>query len=134
MGNKLFGVDIAGIVAKHVGPGVLDAQITREAQGTQRTPGNLTGGLIKAAPVSWPCKGFWEDFTGTPPPGVEIEANDRKAILIGDTIPPAALPLKLDDKITIEGQSLFMVKVLARDPAAATYTLLCRDRRTGNAV
>lgn len=134
MGNKLFGVDIAGLVARHVGPGLLDATIEREQQGTERQAGNLTGGLIKAAPASWGCKGFWEDFTGQPPPGVLIEANDRKAVLIGDSIPDAALPLKLDDKITIEGTSLFMVKVLNRDPAAAVYTLLCRDRRGGNAA
>lgn len=134
MGQELFGIDIAGIIADQIGPGVLDVLITREPQTGARAPGNLTGGLVKTAPQSWPCKGFWEDFTGQPPPGVEIELNDRKAVLIGDTIPAGALPLKLDDKITCEGKSLFMVKVLSRDPAAAVYTLLCRDRRGGNAA
>ena len=134
MGNRLFGVDIAGIIATNVGPGVLEVTIEREASTGTRDPDNLTGGLVKAAPQSWTCRGFWEDFTGQPPPGVEIELNDRKAVLIGDTIPAGALPLKLNDKITCEGHSLFMVKVLERDPAAAVYSLLCRDRRGGEAA
>lgn len=129
MGNELFGVDIAGIVADVIGPGVLAFRITREASTGARQPGNLTGGMVKAPPVSWDCRGFWEDFTGLPPPGVEIELNDRKAVLIGDTIPPAALPLQLNDAISGEGQTLYLVKVLSRDPAAAAYTLQCRDRR-----
>lgn len=134
MGQELFGVDIAGIIADAIGPGVLDVTITRAAGTGTRNPADLTGGLIKAEPASWGCKGFWEDFTGQPPPGVEIELNDRKAVLIGDTIPAAALPLKLDDAITCEGKTLFMVKVLSRDPAAAVFTLLCRDRKGGNAA
>lgn len=134
MGNELFGVDIAGIIADQVGPGVLEAKITREPKTGTRAPGQLTGGIVRDAPKSWACRGFWEDFTGTPPPGVQIEANDRKAVLIGDTIPADALPLLKDDAITIEGQTLYNVKVLARDPAAAVYTLLCRDRRGTNGV
>lgn len=128
MGNDLFDVDIAGLVAEHVGPGVLEAMITRTPKGARQV-GNLTGGPVAGAPLSWQCRGFWEDFTGQPPPGVELELNDRKAVLIGDTIPAAALPLRADDAITIEGQTLYMVKLLARDPAAAVFILLCRDRR-----
>lgn len=129
MGNPLFGVDIAGLVAKHVGPGVLEVLITRAASTGARQAGNLTGGKVKAAPQTWPCRGFWEDFTGLPPPGAMIEANDRKAVLIGDTIPPEALPLRLNDAITCEGLTLYLVKQLSRDPAAAHYVLQCRDRR-----
>lgn len=129
MGNDLFGVDIAGIIADKIGPGVLDVLITREPSTGARDPDKLTGGMIKAAPQSWPCRGFWEDFTGLPPPGVTVELNDRKAVLLGDTIPPAALPLQLNDAISCEGQTLYMVKVLSRDPAAAAYVLQCRDRR-----
>lgn len=129
MGNPLFGVDIAGIIADKIGPGVLEVTISREPSTGVRQAGNLTGGMVKGAPQSWTCRGFWEDFTGLPPPGVELELNDRKAVLIGDTIPPAALPLQRNDQITCEGLSLFMVKPLSRDPAAAAYVLLCRDRR-----
>lgn len=132
MGNELFGVDISGIIADQIGPAVLAVTITREPRDGSRQAGNLTGGLVKGAPQSWECRGFWEDFTGTPPPGVEILLNDRKAVLIGDTIPPEALPLLADDAISCEGQTLYMVKLLARDPAAAVFTLLCRDRRGPN--
>jgi len=131
MGNRLFGIDIAGIIADKIGPGVLPVVITRRASTGARQAGNLTGGLVKAAPQSWPCRGFWEDFTGQPP-GVDLELNDRKAVLIGDTIPPAALPLQKNDEITIEGLTLFMVKQLNRDPAAAVFVLLCRDRASAN--
>lgn len=127
MGNDLFGIDIAGIVADNIGPGLLDVRITRTPRGA-RQAGDLTGGKVAEGPDSWDCKGFWEDFTATPPPGVELELNDRKAVLIGDTIPAAALPLRVNDAITIEGLTLFMVKQLSRDPAAAVYVLLCRDR------
>lgn len=132
MGNELFGVDIAGIVADNIGPGVLPVQISRKASTGERDPANLTGGLIKAPAGPWDCMGFWEDFSGLPPPGVEIELNDRKAVLIGDTIPAEALPLLRGDAITCEGRTLYMVKVLSRDPAAASYTLLCRDRSGPN--
>ena len=133
MGNRLFGVDIAGIVAAKIGPGVLAATITRRASTGARQAGNLTGGLVKAGPQSWLCRGFWEDFTGTPP-GIELELNDRKAVLIGNTIPRDALPLQKNDEITIEGLTLFVVKQLSRDPAAAVFTLLCRDRASANAA
>lgn len=132
MGNELFGVDIAGIIADEIGPGVLEFTITREPSLGTRQAGNLTGGLQKGPPQTWGCAGFWEDFTGTPPPGVEIELNDRKAVLIGDTIPADALPLLKDDAISGEGQTLYLVKVINRDPAAAVFTLLCRDRKAPN--
>lgn len=129
MGHDLFGVDIAGIVADALGDGLLEVTISREAKRATRQAGNLTGGLETDPPDTWTCRGYWEDFTGFPPPGVELDLNDRKAVLIGDTIPVAALPLQPNDAITCEGQTLYMVKVLARDPAGAVYSLLCRDRR-----
>ena len=129
MGNPIFGVDIAGIVNDVIGEGVFDATITRYTRGA-RAAGNLTGGRAATA-ATVDCKGFWEDFTGTPPPGVELELNDRKAILIGDSVPAGGLP-RVNDQITIHepigDSSLFMVKLLSRDPAAAVYTYLCRDR------
>jgi hypothetical protein len=129
MGNELFGVDIAGIVADALGDGLLDVTITRRTVGA-RQAGNLTGGPQPGPVETFDCAGFWEDFTGTPPPNVELELGDRKAVLIGDTIPAGALPLVLNDEITIEELTLYFVKVLSRDPAAAVYTLLCRARRS----
>jgi len=127
MGNKLFGVDIAGLIKKHVAPGLLDVVITRYERGA-RSAGNLTGGQAKTPTTVTGIKGIWEDLPRTPPAGVEFELNDRIAMLIGDTIPAGGLPLR-NDAIEIEGLTLYMVQLLGRDPAAATYRYLCRDRR-----
>lgn len=131
MGNEMFGVDIAGIIADALGDGVFDVTITREVQGA-RAPGNLTGGRQKAAPQSWTCKGFWDDFSG-PQPGIDLQLGDRKAVLLGDTIPAGALPILRNDLITVhedEGDvALYVEKPTRRDPAAAVYEFQCRDRR-----
>lgn len=131
MGNPLFGVDIAGILADALGDGVFDVTITREVRGNL-APENLTGGRPKEAPVVAGCKGFWEDFTGLAPPKVELETNDRKLVLIGDTVPAGGLPQKNDLATVHEpigDSSLYVWQLLSRDPAAATYIYLCRDRR-----
>lgn len=125
MGNPLFGVDIAGLIARNIGPGLLDATITRKIDG-ERTPGNLTGGK-ESTPATFPAKGIWEDLPKTPPAGVTFQLNDRIALLIGDTIPAGGIPQR-NDAIEMEGLTLFVVQLLARDPAAATYRFLCRDR------
>jgi hypothetical protein len=136
MGNALFGVDIAGIIADAIGPAVFPVTITRNARGV-RTPGNLTGGRASTATVV-SCRGFWEDFTGTPPPGVELKLNDRKLLLIGDSIPAGGAP-EVNDAVVVEEPMgsvgpLYVVKLLSRDPAAAVYTYLCRDRRGPDGV
>lgn len=127
MGNELFGVDIAGIIADATGGQLLDVTVTRYADGA-RQPGNLTGGKTRTSTTFTGISGFWEDFTGDPPPGVEIELGDRKAVLIGDTIPAGGVPER-NDAITMEGETLYAVKLLERDPAAAVYVYLCRDRQ-----
>lgn len=127
MGSELFGVDIAGIVADAMGGQLFPVTITRYTEG-ERDPNDLTGGRPKTPATVVGIDGFWEDFTRDPPPGVELELNDRKAVLIGDTIPAGGHPLK-NDAIEIEGETLFMVQLISRDPASATYVYLCRDRR-----
>ncbi|APZ81861.1 hypothetical protein vBEliSR6L_96 [Erythrobacter phage vB_EliS_R6L] len=132
MGQELFGVDIAGLIADNIGPGLLDVTITRYTPGA-REAGNLTGGRAKAPATVTGIKGIWEDLPSMPPAGVEFELNDRIALLIGDTIPAGGLPLR-NDAIEIEGLTLYMVQLMKRDPAAATYRYLCRDRRGPDGV
>lgn len=126
MGNELFGVDIARIVADVIGPGVLDAVLAEPKRGT-RVAGSLTAGRQALPSVAHDCKGFWEDFAGTPPPGVEILVDDRKAVIIGDTMPSGVNPQR-GWSVTIEGVTQVIVRLLHRDPAAAVYTYQCRDR------
>lgn len=128
MGNKLFGVNISGLVAKHVGPGLLDVVIVKQASG-DRDPDNLTGGQPKTPTTFRGIKGIWQDLPKMPPPGVTFELNDRIALLIGDTVPAGGLP-KRNDTITIEKLTLYAVQQIGRDPAAAGYLFLCRERKT----
>ena len=126
MGNELFGVDIAGIIADEVGDGLLDVELTIYERGN-RTPGNLTGGRSKTPVDPKPVrKGFWEDYTPNQIDGDQIQLNDRKAVLIGGTIPAGVVVAK-GDKITIEGATLTVQRLQSRDPAAAVYTYQCRD-------
>lgn len=132
MGNELFGVDIAGIVADATGGQLLPVIVTRYARG-ERDPDDLTGGQAVEPAVVVGIEGFFEDFTRDAPPGVEVELGDRKAVLIGDTIPAGGEPRR-NDAITIEGETLYVVLLMNRDPAAATFTYLCRDRRGPDGV
>lgn len=125
MGNRLFGVDIAGIVAKNIGPGLLPVTITRVTEGV-RQPGNLSGGREATSAQITGTRGIWEDLPRNPPPGIEFELNDRIAMLIGNTIPAGFIPQR-GDAIEIEGITLTVVQLLSRDPAAASYRYLCRD-------
>jgi hypothetical protein len=125
MGNILFGVDIAGIIADVMGSQLLEATITKRTRG-ERDPAALTAGRPVIA-TNFTCTGFWDDYTGMPPAGIEVKLGDRRAVLIGDTIPAGAIPDR-DDAITIEGATLYVVQLESRDPAAAVYTYQCRDR------
>jgi hypothetical protein len=131
MGNDLFGIDIAGILADAIGDGVLEVTIERPIRAPARDPDDLTGGFAPGAPETWQCRGFFEDFSANVPPSVEIETGDRKAVLIGDTI-PADLTIRPGDKITVHEAkgpvSLYAIQLIHRDPAAAIFQYLCRDR------
>jgi hypothetical protein len=126
MGSELFGVDIAGIVADVTAGQLFPVTVTRHTEG-ERDPDNLTGGKPRVPATVVGIEGFWEDFTRDPPPGVEIELGDRKAVLIGDTIPAGGVPRR-NDAITIEGETLWVVQLISRDPASAVFVYQCRDR------
>ena len=114
---KLFGVDIAGIVAQSIGPGVLPTVLTKVTPGT-RTPGDLTGGTNPTT-TDYSARGFLDDYRDFQIDGTIIQRGDRIALLIGDTIASSQVP-EPGDKITVEGATYNVVNV-KRDPAAATY-------------
>lgn len=125
MGNTLFGVDIAGIIATTVAPGLLPATLTQFTEGSE--PVRRTSAPT-VTPVAHSCRGIWEDYDpDMVRDSVLVLAGDRKALLIGDTLPAGIVP-KPGDAVTIEGLTLVVVRVEARDPAAATYLLQCRDK------
>lgn len=131
MGNEIFGIDLAGIIADAIGEQVFPVTITRQRRG-ERQPGNLTGGRQQLAPLVFSGTGFWEDFDGRPSPGIAIELNDRRGVLIGDTFEAGALPLQRNDQITVHEPmgdvSLYAIAPVSRDPAGAVYVYQCRDR------
>ncbi len=131
---KLFGVDIAAEINRGLGPGLLDAVLTKVTGGA-RTTGSLTGGTNPTT-TTHVAKGFLEEYTdfqigGTANnrstdvvDGTLIQRGDRKVILLGDSINPAVVPTA-GDLVTIEGEVFNIVRV-QRDPAAATYTMQVR--------
>lgn len=127
MGNVLFGVDLASLIAENVGTGLLDATLTVETIGS-RTAGQLAQGIATTPTPYSGVKGIWEDVSPNLVDNSQVFLTDRVALLIGNTI-PAGVRLKPNDQIEIEGIKLFVIRLIARDPAAATYRYLCRDRR-----
>lgn len=124
MGNELFGVDISGLIKDNIGPGVLDATLTKfTAAG--RTPGQVTGGLHPTS-TAYACKGFIDSQANRDVKGTLVSDGRVTILLIGDTInsgDPDSAP-ETGDHITIEGTT-YVVQVVDRDPAAATYTCAC---------
>ena len=123
MGNTLFGVDISGLVNQNIGPGVLAATLTVYTTGA-RTPGQPTKGT-NPTNVVYPCKGFIAKTARKDIDGTLVDDGTVTIILIGDSISGGAVAPKLEDRITIEGRS-YTIKVIDRDPAAATYTCVSR--------
>lgn len=114
----LFGVDIAGIIAKEIGPGLLDAVlivVTAGARGSNPTSGtNPTEKSIGG-------KGFIEDYRDKDIDGTLVKKGDRKITLIANTFPGLPIPVQ-GNKITIENATYTITGPVKRDPAAATYT------------
>jgi hypothetical protein len=131
MGNGLFavdGVDVAALVAEHVGPRMLPAVLYKPAGTPVRDPDDPTAMLPSSAPVPHKCRGFINDFTPTQIDGTLIKAGDRKVTLIADTIEGGAVPESGNtDTVFIESTRYLIHRVLSRDAAAAAYVLQVRD-------
>lgn len=123
MGNRLFGVDIAGIIDKAMSQGLLPATLTKVTLGA-RTDGSLTSGKAKTE-TNYTCRGFIDEYTDKQMDGTIIKSGDRKIVLIGDSIQGGAVP-DVDDFITIEGRRFQIVGPVKRDPAKAAYE--CQGR------
>lgn len=119
----LFNIDIAGIVAQEIGPGLLPATLI-QVRNTARTPGSLTGGT-NPSESSIGGRGVITDYNDSQVNGTLIKKGDRQVLLIANTFPGKPVPLP-DDKVTIENLTYNIVAV-KRDPAAATYR--CQVRK-----
>lgn len=124
MGNKLFGVDISGEIARNIGPGVLDATLTKSTPGTRT--GNLTGGTNPTT-TTFTGKGFIDTQRVRFQDGSLVREGAKVVVLIGDTMKDSSGNLGVPepgDRITIEGTTFTIPEGgrIDRDPAAATYT------------
>lgn len=122
--SELFGVDVSGLIAEHVGPGVFDATLIKITRGA-RVSGKLTQGVPKTR-TSSSGKGFVETYDDRFIDGTLIKSSDRKITLIADTFPSGIVP-NLKDEITIQGLTYTIVGDIKSDPANATYE--CQSRR-----
>ena len=122
MGNKLFGVDISGLVNQNIGPGVLDATLTKVVRGS-RTAGQLTGGTNPTT-TTYACKGFVDTIDHTRMGETLVEDTDVMVTLIGDSIASGAVP-RAGDRVTILATEYNIIQVTT-DPALAVYNCVGR--------
>lgn len=122
---SLFGVDIAGIINREMGPGLLALTLIQVSEGARNA--DATQGLTLTE-TSHSGRGFIEDWTlgqlglelGA---GVLIRAGDKKITLLGASVTVVPQP---GWKVTLEGTTYNIEAIVTRDPAAATYVLLGR--------
>ena len=126
MGNKLFGIDISGLINKNIGPGVLDATLIKVASGT-RTVGQLTGGTNPTT-ASYACRGFTDTLDRNRLEGTLAEDGDVLVALIGDSIASGQVPHP-GDRIVISGTTYNVISV-STDPALAVYNCVGRAHTT----
>lgn len=123
MGNKLFGIDIAGIINQEIGPGVLDLTLIKVTSGT-RTGGQLSAGTNPTT-ANTAGKGFIEDYSERQIDGTTVKRGDRRVVIIGNSLSSGSVIPAVGDQVTIEGATYEVVNIM-RDPAAATYTCQVR--------
>lgn len=125
MGNKLFdnyGVDISKTIAKKLGKSLLPTILKTITVDSPSPANNFTP---TETPVNYDCRGFVDSFPDEVIDGTRIETNDRKIVILGDTINSGNTAPKVNDKINIEGKDWVIVNI-KRDPDRATYE--CQGR------
>lgn len=129
MGIKLAGIDVSGIIKSELGDKVLtDSQhvaTLHERVAGVRNPANLGGGT-QPTYTNHTCKGFIDSKNIDKLKGTLVEDGDILVVLLGDTINSGNTAPTTKDQVTIEGKR-YAIKELDRDPAAATYVLLCKS-------
>jgi hypothetical protein len=123
MGLKVFGVDVAKIVAQKVGPGLHAMTLIRKVP-TTREPGNLAGGT-QPTEVSYPCRGIEATLEQRFIDGDKVKITDVAILLLGDTIDGGNVEPRGGDRLTSDGKTRAVIRVLDRDPAKATWLVAC---------
>lgn len=137
MGNGLFavdGIDVAALVAEHLGPRVLPCVLIKPGAPGVRDPAHPTRAPEAGPPVNHTCRGFIEDFSSASIDGTLIKAGDRKVTILGATLKGVEPDAGVDrDRVTVEGKTWSIHRIVSRDPAGATFVLQVRDPAKGEA-
>ena len=114
---KLFGIDIAGLVARELGKGLLPATLVKVVPGA-RTAGDLAGGTHPVE-TSYACRGMRDTLRKVRADSI-VEDATALVLILGGTLQVGVVPA-VSDRVVVEGVSHRILHV-DRDPAAATYT------------
>jgi hypothetical protein len=120
---KFMGVDMSGLVAKHIGARLGAVTLVKLSTGA-RAPGSYTSGPAITR-TSYIGKGFVEDYADNRIDGTLIKQGDRKIMLITDTFTPGIIP-SINDEIIVGSETYKIVGAVKRDPATASYSCQCR--------
>lgn len=122
MGNNLFAADIAGKIAKALGPKLLSVKLTSVTPGTP-TDGSLTSGANPTTKTAV-GRGIIDSYEQSQIDGTVVQTGDKRVLILGDTLPSGRVPAS-GDRVEIEG-STYNVVAVERDPDAAAYTCQVR--------
>lgn len=119
--SELFGVNISGIIADEIGPGVFDAVLIQTIEGARTS--STSGRTVTENPIAG--RGFVDMFDTKDIDGQNVKSEDVKVVLIADTFPGLPIP-KTGDKVSILG-NVYRILDRVTDPASATHT--CHSRK-----
>src|SRR5690349_17149598 len=122
MGNNLFNANISGQLAKAMGPLLAPMTLVKVVPGTRSNSDPSAG--TNPTRRSFSCRGILDTYRTSQFDGTIIKRGDRKALILGDTLPNNVVP-EPNDEVKAEG-SVFTVVAVERDPDAAAYTCQVR--------
>lgn len=120
---KLFGLDIKGLVAQNLGPGLLPVTVHQVTWGDRVASAPDEGLDLTETDIT--CKGVLTFFDAHDFPGTLVEENDRLVIVLVGTMSTEVEPLP-GWAVTIEDVRYDIIRV-RRDPAGATYSMQVRS-------
>ncbi len=121
MRQKLFGHDIAKIVADKLGPSLPSGTLHR----VERVQGTNPTAIPASSETSYPCRLVLLAYRAREMELTHIERGDRKAMILAGTLPDAVDP-RVGDFVTAEGRRWRVIDV-ERDPATAAFVCQVRD-------
>lgn len=127
----IFGLDLAGIIDDSIqsAGGTLSVSLVKVTPGT-RTTGDLAAGTNAAEGSPLRGRGFFDDAQLKRMDSSLVQQGDRVVLVFGASI-PGRIPPEPDDILIVEDEeteTLTIISIIERDPAAATY--ICHTRKT----